>query len=135
MSQIILTTQSSASIATPSSGKVSFFVDSADGLLKYKDDTGSVIVPGTQSYSLVETTSASYTIVAEDAVLLNPSTTGAVTLPTAVGRTRPLYLMNKSNNLISITGTINGSSSNEFLAGNPFAGLVLIPINGGWYVF
>lgn len=39
---ITLLEQTAASVATPSTGKASIFIDSADGAPKYKDDSGAV---------------------------------------------------------------------------------------------
>jgi hypothetical protein len=39
---IVLKEQTQASVSTPSTDKFSMFVDSADGVFKYKDDTGTV---------------------------------------------------------------------------------------------
>lgn len=75
----------------------------------------------------------------QDTVVLNPSTTGTANLPTAVGRTRPLKLMNASAYGISIvpfgSETINGDPTNSFSAGYPYSALELVPIGGNWYVF
>jgi hypothetical protein len=47
MTAIVLPKRSAAGIATPATGKASIFIDSSDGLPKFKDDTGSVFSLGT----------------------------------------------------------------------------------------
>lgn len=46
--------QTAASVPTPSAGKVTLFIDSADGVGKMKDDTGAVIEFGTISVESVQ---------------------------------------------------------------------------------
>lgn len=137
MSQLILTKQTSASIATPAAGKAVFFVDT-DGSTKVKDETGAMTMLGSSITSL-ESSANTGTINAEDYVVLNPTATAAWNLPTAVGRTKPLYILNRSNFQITFDGngsqTINGDLTSVFLAGYPYTSQILIPIGGNWYVY
>lgn len=59
MSGLILKETAAASVPTPASGKATVFVDSADGLPKYKDDAGATHSlkgdPGTNVPSIVST--------------------------------------------------------------------------------
>ena len=137
MSQLILTKQTSATIATPAAGKAVLFIDT-DGSTKVKDESASFTILGSVVTSL-ESSANTGTIAAEDYVVLNPTATAAWNLPTAVGRTKPLYILNRSAFQITFDGngseTINGDLTSVFLAGYPYTSQILIPIGGNWYVY
>lgn len=75
----------------------------------------------------------------EDDVIHNPTADATVTLPSAVGRTKPLNYMNASAfkvDMLTVGGqTINGQPANEFLANYPYSAITLVPAGGQWYVF
>lgn len=58
--------QTAASVPTPSTGKLSLFVDSSDGAPKLKDDAGTVTLLGGFRNIPINSQSAAYTTVLED---------------------------------------------------------------------
>lgn len=87
----------------------------------------------------LESSSNALVMVDEDHVIHNPTADATASLPNAVGRTRPLYYMNKSAFKVDLSGvssqTINGDLTSVMLAGYPYSALVLVPVGGNWYVF
>lgn len=119
------------------------YVDTVAGIIYKSKGTSSSadwtpLASSLTGESNVLTTSTSYTITSEDAVALNPSTSGSVTLPDATTRTKKLQLGNISTHAITINTvsgqTINGSAVNSLKANKPYSFMTLTPIGGNWYV-
>lgn len=138
MSQLILTKQLASLISTPTTNKGALFIDT-DGIPKIKSDTGALSNLAPALLTSLESAALTGTITTEDYVVLNPTAAAAWTLPTAVGRTKPLYILNRSAFQITFDGngaeTINGDLTTVFLAGYPYTSQILIPIGGAFYVY
>jgi hypothetical protein len=125
-------------IPTPVTSKANVFLD-VDGVIKYRNEFGILIPLAAPAVTTLISSATSGTIGDVDYVVLNPASTAVWALPTAVGRTRPLYILNQSSQQITLDAngveTINGDLTLVQLAGYPYTSNILIPIGGNWYEF
>lgn len=139
MSQITLTKRAITAIANAEIGKVNIFVDSADSITKAKDENGNVYVLQADTVIPQVVSTPATTVTTQDYVVHNPTASGTVQLPTAVGRTKKLFYINISSFDVTVSPqsgqTINGDVTYSFLSGYPNTSLIFVPVGGNWYAF